>query len=821
MWGLRWQSTRSRRFGRVAERLLALVLIPAAPAVERLPVFLADNHAESLGWITRHFDLDRPLTLVLVDAHSDASAAERSEEIREGLRRVASVEERARRVEDWRAAGRLQAFNWIEPLMPRPVGSVVWVAGVGLDDREAGDRQAMAGRQCDGRLEVEPRSSGPLADRWRVVDLAGLVRNPPQDQRVIWSLDLDFFAGMEPELAAARLEDLWAEAMGWPGLEGVCVAVSRPWLNDDAEADRLVGSVLSAVARTRGARLEIDASLDDRPDRSLRASDGPVARWDFARSPARTRDLVALLGDRCRLVDRTRPHDRGEPVGRLEVEGREVDVDGIHRLPLGDLAVLRVRGTGGTGRVRWFALDPAAEAHDLIPRTGLGKGFSEDPARWVFERRRLVGETRDGAMRVADLAEGPGRFRIRAEWQDDDGAWRPLPTIELALRQGDGFRGALSECFRLPYVFGIGEIREGDLSGVETGWGSDCANLLAYGWRRTGQQVNWADPGGMRAQLRLLGEGETLDRKRLEEGVMIDFGRHVAALWEDLPPLGEVGPEDLVLHQLGGPPELVQLGELQRGRPDFTLWLPRERDPLRLRVAGDVAPVGGEFPAVDGFESADSDLFLANLEGVPTELAAVGGIRYDFRFPPQRVDWLAERGLDGVSLANNHAGDAGPAGIIDAIARLERVGIGVFGAGRDVGEACRPWVVERHGRRVACFGISLVPGPEAGAGPGIAMLPAHARRLEAELAAARSRGESIVVLVHGGDEYRHEVNDAQRRWARWLVARGASVIAGSGPHVVQRRECHGGAVILHSLGNAVFPGALQGADEGVVVELDL
>jgi poly-gamma-glutamate capsule biosynthesis protein CapA/YwtB (metallophosphatase superfamily) len=60
------------------------------------------------------------------------------------------------------------------------------------------------------------------------------------------------------------------------------------------------------------------------------------------------------------------------------------------------------------------------------------------------------------------------------------------------------------------------------------------------------------------------------------------------------------------------------------------------------------------------------------------------------------------------------------------------------------------------------------------------------------------------------------VNEEQRRWARWLVARGANVIVGSHPHLVQREESHGGAMILHSLGNAVYPTALRGADSGEI-----
>jgi len=84
------------------------------------------------------------------------------------------------------------------------------------------------------------------------------------------------------------------------------------------------------------------------------------------------------------------------------------------------------------------------------------------------------------------------------------------------------------------------------------------------------------------------------------------------------------------------------------------------------------------------------------------------------------------------------------------------------------------------------------------------------------LMAMAPNGERVIVLVHGGDEYRRQVNPVQRRWARWLSARGARVIAGAHPHVLQRGEIHGGTQILHSLGNAVYPADLKGADSGEV-----
>ncbi len=85
-----------------------------------------------------------------------------------------------------------------------------------------------------------------------------------------------------------------------------------------------------------------------------------------------------------------------------------------------------------------------------------------------------------------------------------------------------------------------------------------------------------------------------------------------------------------------------------------------------------------------------------------------------------------------------------------------------------------------------------------------------------EIHRAKAAGETVIVMIHAGDEYRTRVNDAQREWARWLVNRGVNLIVGAHPHVSQRTEHHGGAVIVHSLGNAVYPASLKGADSGEV-----
>jgi hypothetical protein len=822
--------------------VLAAALLGGAPAGAReLPVFLADDHAETFGWIARTFDPDDPHVLVLVDAHSDASAAERSEDLREGVRRVPDRETRGERIEAWRREGRIQAFNWIEPLMPRPVDRVRWLAAPELSAAEKHARTAEAAAQLDGRVEVEPRSAGSFAGRWETMDGNDLARWRPGAEAVILAIDLDFFAGMEPPAREAHFSAIWEAAMDWPGLRGVAVAVSRPWLTDDAEADALVRLAVDAVRRTRGARLELDAAVREARDLSRRAEayrirGEEIPRWRLSHRPPGVLAALAGLGSRLSV------HAAGKPrpdlparwhaaagVAELRPEAGEIDCDGVWRLPLGAEPALRVHAPpGATGRVRWFALEPARAAYDLLPDTGLGKDFSQAPGRWIFEKRRLLGVTTDFLLGPqAWRGDRGGRVRIEAEYESTQG-WLPVAPLELRVRTAEGFRGALSECLGMPYAFGIAAMAEGDLSGVETGWGADCSNVLIHAWRRNGHALSWGDPGRLRAQLATKAEGlrpdsaAAITTAEIEQGIAIDFGRHVAAVWEDRPPRGVLDAGDRVFHHLGGWPEIVSLAELAAGRPAFALRVPRP-SAGGLRFAGDVVLAGEDRVVIDGFTRGPAGLFLVNLEGIPTALPPRAGIRHDFRFPPERLDWLKRQGVDGVSLANNHAWDAGEAGFLDGLLALEKAGIPYFGGGRSIAAACRPWRCAKGGVRLAVFGLSLHPRPDEcdPAAPGIAHFPAHRERLEIEFARCRAAGERIVVLVHGGDEYRAEVNDAQRQLARWLAACGASIVAGSGPHVVQRDEIHGGTTVLHSLGNAVYPRSLKGADSGRIATVEI
>src|SRR5690242_5138596 len=87
---------------------------PLATAANSLSIYIEDNHAGTFYWLAQNIDLDQSFTLVLFDAHSDASVIFDSDKIRDALREVASIQDRQTLLDRWRSKGVVQCFNWIE-----------------------------------------------------------------------------------------------------------------------------------------------------------------------------------------------------------------------------------------------------------------------------------------------------------------------------------------------------------------------------------------------------------------------------------------------------------------------------------------------------------------------------------------------------------------------------------------------------------------------------------------------------------------------------------------------------------------------------------
>jgi hypothetical protein len=241
------------------------------------------------------------------------------------------------------------------------------------------------------------------------------------------------------------------------------------------------------------------------------------------------------------------------------------------------------------------------------------------------------------------------------------------------------------------------------------------------------------------------------------------------------------------------------------------------RPPITLQWVGDMAvsstlglPPGGVYDAVAPLAATlrDADITLGNLEGTLSVGGASkcgggseGGTCFAFQAPPSTAYALRRLGFDLVNQANNHAQDFGPAGHAQTMAALRRAGLAWTG---DPGQIT---YLTTHGVRVAFLGFApyaytsnLLDIPTA----------------EAMVRTAARHAAIVVVIIHAGAEgsdqlhtppgtqyYLGEDRGDARLFAHSVIRAGASVVLGSGPHVIRGVQRYRGHLIAYSLGNFI------------------
>jgi poly-gamma-glutamate capsule biosynthesis protein CapA/YwtB (metallophosphatase superfamily) len=171
---------------------------------------------------------------------------------------------------------------------------------------------------------------------------------------------------------------------------------------------------------------------------------------------------------------------------------------------------------------------------------------------------------------------------------------------------------------------------------------------------------------------------------------------------------------------------------------------------------------------------------------------------------------IADAGLDVVSLAANHIGDAGPSGVLDTMRSLDAAHVAHVGAGADAAAARTTLMTTAGGVRVALLAYDDVPPAGYGAtrtSAGSNLLrhddPTYAA-VRMDVARASLDADVVIVLAHWGAEYEDAPRENVVAAAHAMVEAGATAIVGDHPHWVQSIERYRGAYIAYGVGNFVF-----------------
>ena len=579
--------------------VVVLLLMPATAAVAaapvRLPVYIEDSHAGTYYWLIENLSLQRDYQLVQIDAHSDASEILGSDAIRNAVMNSAGAGQLDSLVQSWRQQGKIQSFNWIEPLMPHPVTKTWWVPAESLSSAEITKKQEEVQREINAHQEVSPRQSGELGDRYEIVDLHRFLELKI-DQPVIVSIDLDYFAGMsdaaEMRTTLSRILD---HVLEFRNLQAITFAISRPFQGSDAEANLLLYEALRYLTRIVNADITFEPFASTGADRSERAKDLyrrrlRVPSYEVAGASAALRSL--LLQNAARITvnkDRDRWRHLLEqwqnaitlPSIGLEVDqsppesGREFIVAANHAFKL----VVENHGNWPQSKFRWHVL--TAE-HTVYNLTEGDQGYADGAPKYIVYRDDVVsadnatGEL-DGAklLPFLDKATGLGTVRLFCEIRSGDDIYLSELT-RLSRYEGTGYIGKLTEIFNLPYVYGSGLLNDEGKISADARQGADCSHFIIYGRRRSGAEIPYADPKELLPYLRQVDEFKFLENgiaygrngpiaipaDLWERGLLLFLGKHVAAVYQEPGKASVLNAKTLIVHQLEGPPEITMFGAI-------------------------------------------------------------------------------------------------------------------------------------------------------------------------------------------------------------------------------------------------------------------
>lgn len=238
-----------------------------------------------------------------------------------------------------------------------------------------------------------------------------------------------------------------------------------------------------------------------------------------------------------------------------------------------------------------------------------------------------------------------------------------------------------------------------------------------------------------------------------------------------------------------------------------------------LIATGDVIPArGANWPAVTkgdftyNWEKVadllkEGDITLINLEAPLMKTCPLKTAGMTFCGDARHIQGISYAGVDSVSLANNHIGNYGQAGIDETISLFKSKQIGWSGFGN----------LDIQKRRGTKFGFLAYNGIST---------TFDRKGIATEIKKMKQKVDILVVSAHWGDEYvltprkyGDIAPDDPRKIGHLMIDAGADLIIGNHPHTVQGVEIYKNKLIAYAHGNFIFDQTWsQETQEGVVGE---
>ena len=176
-----------------------------------------------------------------------------------------------------------------------------------------------------------------------------------------------------------------------------------------------------------------------------------------------------------------------------------------------------------------------------------------------------------------------------------------------------------------------------------------------------------------------------------------------------------------------------------------------------------------------------------------------------FNSPQEFGEYMVSKGFNLVSTANNLCLDRGWQGIVNSREFWNsQENVLMQGTNTSMLEYEEIASMNVNGIDVAFLSYcENTNGIEPDYGFEVNYFPGHEQEMLDKVARAKAENDVVIVAMHWGTEYSHEVNDEQFRLANELVEAGADVIVGNHVHVIQPFQWIGDVPVFYAMGNLI------------------
>jgi len=576
---------------------LTLLLPVHCFATNNLPIYIEDSHAGTFYWIFKKINPTEEYTLILFDQHSDVTGVLDSDYYRRIIHSFKTEKNTDYLIQKWRQNGQIQNYNWIEPLMPKPISEVIWVPQKKISRKEKYSKLRNAREQMNCYQNLFPRQEEDFSNVIRIFDFDRLIKTSNFKRPVIVTIDLDYFVNYEDRNHFYEIFDYIVKIRN---LKAITIAISFSYLRSKAQSDLLLYYLFGYLSNIVNCKVEFEPFADCGKDISLKALDyykggRSVPKFEINEVADNIKSLLMNLGKKITteyknekwlaLVKKWRTEIASNP--KIFLRGNQSNSSADYIFIREDAKFsLELISEGDARNITWKMLVFNSKNYNVY---GERAPFARDAPGIIclkeVELHKLNGKRTcgmDDLIAYFDKATKWGVIRIFAEVDYHNRVYR-TNVLTVSRYRDDSYVGKLSQIFNLPYVYGSSSICNERGVGPHALCGADCSNFLIYGFRELGYDIDYMGPRQLKGNCSTIytatnikdgifyagNDRIVIDNNMVAAGLLLHYGSHVVALYEDKIPKNILDLNDLIIHQLGGYPEIISLRTLNRVNNQF------------------------------------------------------------------------------------------------------------------------------------------------------------------------------------------------------------------------------------------------------------